>query len=80
MIFGAVAGAFIGGLAGLEVGMLSGSFDSVLVKIGLPEEDVGYYEKYLKEGKLLVMVKGSLEEDEKAKQILKSDDSFSEMK
>ncbi|MFC2946766.1 DUF1269 domain-containing protein [Virgibacillus sediminis] len=63
---GAISGGALGGLVGLiaEVGLLtipgigagSGGIIGALVGAGIPEEQAKQYEKYLKDGKIIVLV------------------------
>ena len=64
------AGALIGVIGGFELGLVSGGILTLLARIGIQDDDVVKVEEHLNEGKFLVVVKGSEEEIEKAKQIL----------
>lgn len=64
------AGALIGIIGGFELGLVSGGILTLLARIGIRKDEVVKVEEHLKEGKFLVVVKGSEEEIEKAKQIL----------
>ena len=64
------AGALVGIIAGLELGLIAGGAISLLSFTGLKQEEVVKYEEHLREGKFMVIVKGAEEEIEKAKRIL----------
>lgn len=70
------AGALVGIIAGLDLGLIAGGVISLLSFMGLKEEEVVKYEEHLKEGKFMVIVKGSKEEIEKAKNILHTQDNI----
>lgn len=63
------AGALVGALAGLDFGLIGGAIAGAL-SIGLHKEHHEKYDQYLKEGKFLLIVHGSVEEAEQAKNIL----------
>ena len=63
------AGALVGALAGLDLGLVGGGIIGAL-SIGLKKEHYEKYDQYLKEGKFLVIVHGSAKEIEHAKAIL----------
>lgn len=63
------AGALVGAIAGLDLGLIGGGIAGALA-IGLHREHYEKYDKYLKEGKFLVVVHGSAKEIEHAKDIL----------
>lgn len=64
------AGALVGAIAGFDLGIVTGGLISFLSYIGIKEDSVVKCEEHLKEGKFMVIVKGSLEEIEKAEHIL----------
>ena len=63
------AGALVGAMAGLDLGLLGGGIVGAL-SMGLKKEHYERYDQYLKEGKFLVIVHGSAKETEHAKDIL----------
>ena len=63
------AGALVGALAGLDLGLIGGGILGAL-SIGLKKEHDEKYDQYLKEGKFLVIAHGSAKEIEHAKDIL----------
>lgn len=63
------AGALVGALAGLDLGLLGGGIFGAL-SMGLKKEHYEKYDAYLKEGKFIVIVHGSAKEIEHAKDIL----------
>jgi len=67
-IFG--AGAVKKELTGYVIGLIGDGIVSILEKIGIKEDKVNKYRKYLNEGNFLVIAQGSEEEIEKAKDIL----------
>ena len=64
------AGALVGIIGGFDIGLVSGGLISLLVNVGVQEDEVVQVEQHLKEGKFLVIVNGSTEQIEKAKVIL----------
>ncbi|REH00798.1 hypothetical protein [Flavobacterium aquicola] len=64
------AGALVGIIAGLDIGLVAGGLVSLLSFTGLREEEVIKCQEHVKEGKFVVIVKGALDEIEKAKHIL----------
>jgi hypothetical protein len=64
------AGAIVGALAGLDIGLIGGGAITLLMTLGISEEKVVTYHKHLKEGKYLVILQGDEEEAQKAKDIL----------
>lgn len=64
------AGAIIGAMAGLEIGALGGGILSLLVLLGVDEQEVVEYEENVVQGKFLVVVQGDAHDVEKAKHIL----------
>jgi len=64
------AGALVGIIAGLDIGLIAGGLVSLLSFTGLREEEVVKCEEHVKDGKFVLIVKGALEEIERAKRIL----------
>ena len=73
------AGAIVGGIAGLELGVVGSALFSLFSTIGFKKEEIVKYEEHIKEGKFLVIVRGSLEEIEKAEHILHTEGTHLEM-
>lgn len=73
------AGALVGIIAGLDLGLIAGGAISLLSFTGLKEEEVVKCQEHLKEGKFMVIVKGAQEEIERAKHILHTDGNHLEM-
>ncbi|WP_281637833.1 hypothetical protein [Flavobacterium marginilacus] len=73
------AGALVGIIAGLDLGLIAGGTISLLSFTGLKEEEVVKCQEHLKEGKFMVIVKGAQEEIERAKHILHTDGDHLEM-
>ncbi|MBF4471257.1 DUF1269 domain-containing protein [Flavobacterium sp. HJJ] len=73
------AGALVGIIAGLDLGLIAGGAISLLSFTGLKEEEVVKCQEHLKEGKFMVIVKGAQEEIERAKHILHTDGDHLEM-
>ena len=65
------AGALVGAIAGLDLGLIGGGIAGAL-SIGLHKEHHEEYDQYLREGKFLLIVHGSSREIEQAKEILHS--------
>jgi hypothetical protein len=63
------AGALVGAIAGLDLGLLGGGLFSAL-KLGFGKEHHEMYEQHLREGKFILVVHGSKEEVAKANGIL----------
>lgn len=64
------AGAFIGAIAGLDLGFVTGGVISFFALLGIKDEEIVKYEEHLKEGNFIVVLTGSLEEIEEAEHIL----------
>lgn len=73
------AGAIVGGIAGLELGVVGSALFTLFSTIGFKKEEIVKYEQHIKEGKFLVIVRGSLEEVEKAEHILHTEGTHLEM-
>ncbi len=67
VLFG--AGAIVGAFAGFDAGIIAGGVSSILVELGVKENQV-VYEEHLQEGKFLMILDGSKTEIEKAENIL----------
>ncbi|HYV92921.1 MAG TPA: general stress protein [Chitinophagales bacterium] len=63
------AGALVGALAGLDLGLIGGGIAGAL-SIGMHKEHYEKYDRYLKEGKFLLIIHGSAKEIEHAQDIL----------
>jgi len=64
------AGALVGAIAGLDFGIIGGGIATVLTTIGVKDDPGKEYEKYLNEGKFLVIAQGTEEEIAKGNEIL----------
>ena len=64
------AGAIVGAFGGFEIGALAGGIGSIFLTLGLGEDDVVKYEQHIKEGKYLLVIKGSEVEAETTQNIL----------
>jgi hypothetical protein len=64
------AGAVVGAIGGFDLGIIGGGLLSIGATIGLKDEQVVQLEKHLKEGKFVLIVKGPVDEVEKAEHIL----------
>lgn len=64
------AGALVGIIAGVDLGIVAGGFVSLLSSIGMNEETIDKVNEHANDGKFIVIVKGSIEEIDKAKHIL----------
>ena len=73
------AGAIVGGIAGLELGVVGSALFTLFSTIGFKKEEIVKYEQHIKEGKFLVIVRGSLDEVEKAEHILHTEGTHLEM-
>jgi uncharacterized membrane protein len=66
------AGALIGAIAGFDIGLIGGGIAAVLATIGVKDENARKYHDALEQGKFLVIVHGSADEVERAKDILQA--------
>ena len=64
------AGAVLGAIAGFDFGAIGGTLASVLSAVGIHSDYVKDYEKYINEGKIVLVVHGNHKEIEKAKEVL----------
>ena len=67
------AGAVVGALGGLDLGIIAGGIGSILVSLGIKEDYAIKYEEHIKSGKYLIFIDGSDEDIRKAKRILDSE-------
>lgn len=74
-----LAGKFVGALAGITLGMVSGGLTSVFVSLGFRQDQIVRYEKHLKTGNFLVVVNGPEEDIKKAHQLLHTHDEHVEL-
>lgn len=68
---GPIAGLIAAALEGAAVGGAAGVFAAALSNIGIPRDSVVEYEYELKAGKFLVVARGSADEIERARGVLK---------
>ncbi len=73
------AGAAIGALGGFDLGIVAGGLGSLLVKMGLKDEDAETTGKHLGDGKYALVVKGPEEEVAKAIKILQEEGNHLDM-
>jgi hypothetical protein len=66
-----VAGALLGGLAGLGAGAVTGGLIGALVGAGIPEHEAKLYEDSVRKGAILIAVKATDENADWVKAILK---------
>lgn len=64
------AGAIVGAIGGLDIGILAGGSAALLASIGVSDDEIETYEEQLRKGKFVIILHGSLEELEQAKDIL----------
>ena len=67
VLFG--AGAVIGAFAGFDAGIIAGGLTTVLVELGIKEENIKY-EEHVKEGNFLMFIDGSENEIELSEGII----------
>jgi uncharacterized membrane protein len=67
VLFG--AGAVVGALAGLQLGVVTGGLTTILVELGVKEDHISY-EQHLKEGRFLMLYNGTEEEIEHVERII----------
>lgn len=63
------AGAAVGAIAGFNLGLVGGGIGTLLMTLGIKKDKVIAYHKHLKEGKVLVILKGNEATATKAKNI-----------
>ena len=66
------AGAIIGLLGGLDIGIIGGGLMTILTHLGIKDEDVIRYDQHIRDGRFLVVVQGKESEVERARKILSS--------
>jgi hypothetical protein len=66
------AGAVIGGLAGLDLGIVGGGIITLLATLGIKKEHAVRYHEHLKVNRFLVIAHGDKEELDHAKKILEA--------
>ncbi len=64
------AGAIVGAMGGLDLGIIGGGLATILTQMGIKKEDVIIYEENIKEGHFLVVANGTKEEISRAGKIL----------
>jgi uncharacterized membrane protein len=64
------AGAIIGALGGLDIGIIGGGLATILTHMGIKKEEVLKYEEHIKSGRFLVMANGTESEISRAEKIL----------
>jgi hypothetical protein len=64
------AGAIVGFMAGLDIGILGGGIAAILTHMGIREDEVLKYEEHIKGGRFLVIAKGTPTEIDQALKIL----------
>jgi uncharacterized membrane protein len=64
------AGALVGAIAGFDIGLIGGGLISALTIPGMKSDIAKEYDKELRDGKILVIVQGSQDEVEEAKEHL----------
>ncbi|MGX7667193.1 hypothetical protein [Flavobacterium pedocola] len=73
------AGALVGAIAGFDIGIVTGGVVSFFSILGIKDDEVMKYEEHLKEGKFMVILKGTLEEVEEAEHILHTEGTHLEL-
>jgi uncharacterized membrane protein len=73
------AGALVGAIAGAEIGVVGSALFSILTTIGFHSDYIVKYEQHIKEGRFLVIVNGTLEEVERAENILHTEGTHLEL-
>lgn len=64
------AGAVLGAIAGFEFGAIGGTFAAVLSALGIHSDYITEYEKYINEGKILLVVHGNQDEIQQVQDLL----------
>jgi uncharacterized membrane protein len=70
------AGAIVGAMAGLDLGLIGGGVATLLMNIGIKKDEVIRYEEQIRMGKFLVVASGTEKEIRRAENILKFEDSL----
>ena len=65
------AGAIVGAMAGLDIGLIGGGLASIFTNIGIKKDEVIKYEEHIKEGRFLVIVQGDEKEIKHAENVLR---------
>ena len=73
------AGALVGTIAGLEIGVVGAGLFSVLSTVGFHSDHIVKYEQHINEGRFLVIVNGTAEEIERAEHILHTEGTHLEL-
>ncbi len=73
------AGALVGALAGFDLGLITGGILSFLTNVGIQEDTIKKMEEHLKKGKFLVVVHGPAGEVDKAREILHTHGTHTDM-
>lgn len=73
------AGAIIGTIGGLDLGIITGGAVTLLTTAGMKEDKVLKHEDHLKNGKYIVMVHGKIDEIKKAEEILHTEGTHLEL-
>ncbi|MCE3294594.1 MAG: hypothetical protein K0R65_308 [Crocinitomicaceae bacterium] len=64
------AGAIVGALGGFDLGLLAGGAGTLMLQAGIEEEHAVKYDEHLRDGKFLLMIEGSSQDAERARQII----------
>lgn len=64
------AGAIVGALGGLDLGLAFGGLTTILVQLGIKKEDVIKYEEHIKAGRFLLEVRGTKKDINRVEYIL----------
>ena len=73
------AGALVGAIAGFDFGLIGGGIATVLATVGVSNENAKTYHDALEQGKFLVIADGSEEEVNKAKEVLSTNGTYSDV-
>jgi hypothetical protein len=64
------AGAIVGAIGGLDLGIMGGGLATIFLNMGIKKEEVLKYEEHIKAGRFLLVVKGTPTEISRAEKIL----------
>lgn len=64
------AGAIVGALGGFDLGLVAGGAGTLMLQAGIEQEHAEVYNEHIREGKFLLLIDGTQEEIDRAKEIV----------